>query len=809
MASLDRSGGDDHIGTYWSPRDCRHAGYLSPEQVQQRPIDARTDLFSLGAILFECLTGRRAFDAPQPVEAIAQVLHVQPPAPSTCRADLDARHDELCRRLLAKDPADRFQSAAEVLGALRVLQPDSATASDAAPHARGRSRRLWALPVALTLVVLAALGVWRASRTALPDVPPEAQRWYQRGTDALFDGAFQSATVALEQAVRVFPDYPVAYARLAEARAELDDESGAQRALLNVSARLPDESRLPRDERLRLNGVRSLVLREVDNAVVAYQELVSRRPGDPGAWMDLGRAQEAGARLDDARASFERAVANDRQYAAGFLRLGILAAAEGRRAESLAAYAEAERLYKAASRQEGETEVLIRRGALLDTLGEFRDARAALERALALARSIESPFHVVRAQMFLSSVTASEGRLAEAEQMASDAVKTALDAGLETVAADGLIDLAATLMYASKPAEAEQELQRARELAEKRDAKRTLARASLQLASLQLDNGQPGAALKTLQPPLDFFKQRRFRRYELTALSIASRANERLDDIPRAHVLATEVLTVAESMKSDAEVALALGNLAAQATTLGSLPEALALRQRAEELHRRQNDRASLPYDLTNRAELLIRLGQAAAADQALQEVEAGIAKKLDGYSGRQRRVSFLRTLAAVAAGRYAEATNLARAISADSKGTDSASVLGPALQQYAEVRIGRKGIYRAIDEDSVKIPPALWRERQSWRAATALSAGLSAQALELVKTGLERNAGIGNDELEWRLAAVGCIAAGHLKSTAEEQTLRARASAAHARMVSRWGSMAGGYDNRPDLADLRKATGL
>ena len=206
-------------------------GLLFAEQVQQRPIDARTDLFSLGAILFECLTGRRAFDAPQPVEAIAQVLHVQPPAPSTCRADLDARHDELCRRLLAKDPADRFQSAAEVLGALRVLQPDSATASDAAPHARGRSRRLWALPVALTLVVLAALGVWRASRTALPDVPPEAQRWYQRGTDALFDGAFQSATVALEQAVRVFPDYPVAYARLAEARAELDDESGAQRAL--------------------------------------------------------------------------------------------------------------------------------------------------------------------------------------------------------------------------------------------------------------------------------------------------------------------------------------------------------------------------------------------------------------------------------------------------------------------------------------------------------------------------------------------------------------------------------------------------
>jgi hypothetical protein len=162
-----------------------------------------------------------------------------------------------------------------------------------------------------------------------------------------------------------------------------------------------------------------------------------------------------------------------------------------------------------------------------------------------------------------------------------------------------------------------------------------------------------------------------------------------------------------------------------------------------------------------------------------------------------------------VAAGRYAEAANLASAISADSKGTDSASVLGPALQQYAEARIGGKGTLKAIDEDRATVPPALWRERQYWRAAAALSAGIPARALEQVRTGLDRNAGIGNDELEWRLAAVGSIAARQLKSTEEEQMLRARSSAAYARILSRWGSMAGGYGNRPDLADLRKATGL
>src|SRR5688572_31787736 len=86
-------------------------GCMSPEQVQQRSIDGRSDLFSLGVMLFECLTGRRAFDGTTTFETIANVLHVHPPAPSSLRPELDDRHDELCARLMAKDREDRFQSA--------------------------------------------------------------------------------------------------------------------------------------------------------------------------------------------------------------------------------------------------------------------------------------------------------------------------------------------------------------------------------------------------------------------------------------------------------------------------------------------------------------------------------------------------------------------------------------------------------------------------------------------------------------------------------------------------------------------------
>jgi hypothetical protein len=100
--------------------------YMSPEQIQQRSVDGRCDLFALGAVLFECLTGHRAFDGANALETFGQILHVHPPPVSRLRAGLTERHDEFCRRLLAKNQADRFQSADEVTGALRLLTSDSA-----------------------------------------------------------------------------------------------------------------------------------------------------------------------------------------------------------------------------------------------------------------------------------------------------------------------------------------------------------------------------------------------------------------------------------------------------------------------------------------------------------------------------------------------------------------------------------------------------------------------------------------------------------------------------------------------------------
>ena len=90
--------------------------YISPEQCLGLPIDARSDLYSLGAVLYEMITGRKIYDGANSAEVIA--MHVNAPPPKL--ADLLSVHQPLLDRLLAKEPANRFQSAAEVVAEIGV-----------------------------------------------------------------------------------------------------------------------------------------------------------------------------------------------------------------------------------------------------------------------------------------------------------------------------------------------------------------------------------------------------------------------------------------------------------------------------------------------------------------------------------------------------------------------------------------------------------------------------------------------------------------------------------------------------------------
>ena len=103
-------------------------GYMSPEQIRGSETDPRSDLFSFGVMLFEMVTGRRAYSAPSAVEILAAILTTDPLADETLRASLNPGLERILARCLEKEPAQRFQSAQDLAFALDGLSPGSTAA---------------------------------------------------------------------------------------------------------------------------------------------------------------------------------------------------------------------------------------------------------------------------------------------------------------------------------------------------------------------------------------------------------------------------------------------------------------------------------------------------------------------------------------------------------------------------------------------------------------------------------------------------------------------------------------------------------
>jgi eukaryotic-like serine/threonine-protein kinase len=155
-------------------------GYMAPEQVRGQKVDHRTDVFAFGAVLYELLTGRRAFTAETSADVMTAILTEDPADLST--VDLGPPQlARIVRRCLEKRPEARFQSASDLAFALQAVSSPDATGSDAAavrPRRAGSSPFRWALVPGLLALVAAALGVM-AGRLSAPNPPalvPTAHR---------------------------------------------------------------------------------------------------------------------------------------------------------------------------------------------------------------------------------------------------------------------------------------------------------------------------------------------------------------------------------------------------------------------------------------------------------------------------------------------------------------------------------------------------------------------------------------------------------------------------------------------------------
>src|SRR6266481_2385482 len=150
------------------------AGYMSPEQVRSKPADSRSDIFALGAILYEMLSGKRAFHGDSSADTMSAILKEDPPELAETNRNVSPALERIVRHCVEKNPSERFQSVRDVafnLEALTDISTSSHGGVRAMPEEPG-SRR-WLLPVLGGLLLVASwVAVYRLAHRGADSANP-------------------------------------------------------------------------------------------------------------------------------------------------------------------------------------------------------------------------------------------------------------------------------------------------------------------------------------------------------------------------------------------------------------------------------------------------------------------------------------------------------------------------------------------------------------------------------------------------------------------------------------------------------------
>jgi TolB-like protein len=147
--------------------------YMSPEQALAKPVDHRTDIFSLGMVLYEMLTRRRAFEGSTSAAVFDAILNRAPVPPVEYNAAVPNDLERIVNKALEKDPALRYQSAADLATDLRRLRRDSTSRDHTAPEAARPGRRQGLLALVAIAVLFLIFGmVWKILQTGTSTESP-------------------------------------------------------------------------------------------------------------------------------------------------------------------------------------------------------------------------------------------------------------------------------------------------------------------------------------------------------------------------------------------------------------------------------------------------------------------------------------------------------------------------------------------------------------------------------------------------------------------------------------------------------------
>jgi tetratricopeptide (TPR) repeat protein/predicted Ser/Thr protein kinase len=616
--------------------------YLSPEQALGVEVDPRSDLFSLGAVFYECIAGKPPFFGGSPVEICAKVIRDEPSPPSQFNADIPAELDRMALKALAKKPEERYQSADELIQELRRArsqvdgfnhaitrtiyaaqgaQPTGALATLSDIFKRPRLS-FGFLAAGIVFALLLGTAGWYALRPRAHKPTAESQHFYDLGVAAIREGAYYKASKLLDEAIKEDGNFALAHARLAEVWTELDYTDKAKDELIRAADLVPDRSTLPTMDGLRIQAVTSTVKRDFANAIASFQSISLQVP-DPEksyASLDLGRAYERNEELEKAIDSYLEATKVNPHYAAAFLRLGIVFGRHQDLPKAEAAFDEANRLYQLSTDVEGTAEVLFQRGLLLNKMDKLAEARGQLQRALDITQSTNDKPQQIKTLLQLASVSYSQLDTFRAEQYANQAMEMARAEKLDNLTTSGLIEIGNTFFLRGEYDEAEKYFNQALQITQANKGRRGEARALLSLGSLYMQQGKTEKALSYINNALSFYGPGKYRKETSQALLLLGRANDYKGDYEAAKQALEQQLQLAAELGDQSQLARAHMEVGSSLHHQEKYLEAIGHFEKSYEIDSLLGNRSQVGYDLLNRGNMFQQLGRWKEARQDYAE---------------------------------------------------------------------------------------------------------------------------------------------------------------------------------------------
>lgn len=804
--------------------------YLSPEQARGGVIDGRSDLFALGALLYECIAGQPTFSGTGVLEIAGQVLHVDPPPPSTINGRVPPELDRITMKALAKKPEARYQSADEMLIDLRAvheaLSDDDSYRTERLTESKTKNSSLLvtvtdalrrprlSLGLVLLGIAAAALIVWGVMSWLHPKpykASAQAQRWYDSGTAALRDGLFSQASNTLELAINADGNFALAHARYAEALMELDYVDKAKDELLRASALAPDRTGLMPLDALYLEAITASVRRDFTSAINAYQAIASLSSNDPQVYVDLGRAYENNEEPGKAIESYVKATELDPQYATAHLRAGVLYGRQQALPSAMAAFDKADQIYQGMGKVEGRAEVSYQRGALSIRSGKIAEARQQLQQALELSQAVNSQSQRIKTMLQLVYVFRHEGEMEQAEKLASDAVNLAQANKMEGMTARGLVDLGSVFFLRGEYVEADKYFKQALDFAGRYKASRNKARAQLMLGSLRLQQGNADEALAYVEQALPFYQQGGYRVEVARALIMLGRVNRLKGAYDAALEAYRQQLKLAEEVNDQHQKALSFEGIGTVLAYLEQYPEALSYFEQKYAISKSLGSQMDAGYGLIERCGVLWEMGRYEEARPLLDEAftlanrpGGEIKALLATINLNAAEIALSQQLYTQAREKSQQAFELTD--TRNETAIEARRVLGLALAFSGATSEGRQACEEALEMATASKNPWLISRAQLALSETMLLANDSQGALRnalAAQGSFERS---GQQASEWRAWLAAARASRRLNDEVKVREYVSRAAQTLSGLEKKWGAeVYSRYLTRADVQNLRK----